>query len=833
VLRLAWLGVRHNPARYVATIVAIMVGVAFFAATGFLSDRVVDALEGNVDREYGTVDAALIVDDSGAAGDFAGNLRIDGAVADRIASADGVEATAGVLTGKVAFRAADGSTFATDATGRLWVEDDELNPVDVIEGNAPATAGEIAVDKGLAKDHDLTVGDQVTILTLAGPADATVVGITKFGSTDALDSGGTVSIPRATAFDWLSSGQVEYQALYVRGSGDQAALVAAIEPIAPKGYRVQSGDDFRADQRKAVGSTGQLLKRVLQAFALLAMLVGAFVIYNTFSVIVTQRVRELGLLSAIGATPKQIKRALRYEGLVIGLLGSALGVLVGFGLTFAFAVGLTAIGIDLPGSGAKLGLGSALQPILLGTVITVLSVMIPARRAARTEPIEALRASAAEQSPLTRGRVIGSAALLGLGVVALVAGRDAKQLGIGALALFVGVIVAGPIIAIGGARLLRPVLSLFGLEGRLAIDNTARSPKRTAITANALLIGVFLVTLVSVAGTTMKDFVVEKIREIETADYVIQSTGGTIDPALVTKLEEVDGVTEVVAFRREAVTLDGQASQIFTGDIAALERVSGIDVSEGSFDDVGPGAIAVVGVGEAATPAIGTTVAVANAAGTRDELEVAAHIKFSIDSTVAGNFVGEEAFDRLVGDTAPTVAFIDAESGAQSTTKDAIEALVDQRPDVDLTEGNFLGQLIGGAFDFLINAVNGLLVMSIVIALIGIVNTLSLSIFERRRELGLLRAVGMTDRRVQRMVRLESVVIATLGTVVGVGLGLFMGWALVSSISRLSGADVSLSLPATRLVIVLAAGILLGVLASLIPARRSTKLDVLDAIQVT
>ena len=258
--------------------------------------------------------------------------------------------------------------FADGATGRLWIEDDDLNPVDVEEGAAPAAAGEIAVDKGLAKKHDLAVGDKVTLLTLAGPQEVTIVGITKFGNSDSIDGGsGTVSISKENAFDWLSSGQVEYQSLYVRGSGDQAALVVAIEPSAPDGFKVQDGESFLDDKRSEIGAPAQYLKKALQAFALLAMLVGGFVIYNTFSVIVSQRLRELAVMSAIGATPKQIKRALRYEGVVIGVLGSLLGLLVGFVLTYALGLALTAFGVALPGSGAKIGLTNVVSAVLIGT----------------------------------------------------------------------------------------------------------------------------------------------------------------------------------------------------------------------------------------------------------------------------------------------------------------------------------------------------------------------------------------------------------------------------------------------------------------------------------
>jgi putative ABC transport system permease protein len=831
MFHLAWLGVRHNPARYVATLVAIITGVAFFSATGFLSDRVIDALQGDVDRQYSSVDAAVIVDDKGAAADFASKLRIAGTAANEIAATEGVEATAGVLTGSVAFRGADGEVFADGATGHLWIEDDDLNPVDVEEGAAPTAAGEIAVDKGLAKKHDLAVGEKVTLLTLAGPQEVTIVGITKFGGSDSIDGSGTVSISKENAFDWLSAGQVEYQSLYVRGSSDQAALVAAIEPSAPDGFKVQDGESFLDDKRSEIGAPASYLKKALQGFALLAMLVGGFVIYNTFSVIVSQRLRELAVMSAIGATPKQIKRSLRYEGVVIGALGSLLGLLVGFALTYALGLTLTAFGVALPGNGAKIGMTNVISAMLLGTLITVASVMIPARRAAKTEPIEALRAAAVERSPFSRGRIMASVILVGGGIAGLLFGSGAPALGVGAIALFVGAIVAGPFMAAGCATLLRPVMSLFGLEGRLAVDNTGRSPQRTATTANALLIGVFLVTLISVTGTTAKDFVVGEIDKLETADYIVASNGGTIDPAFVAKLEKVDGVDTVVAFRNESVTIDGDASQLFTGNLAKIQEIAGIDVKEGSTGDVVPGTIALVETTD--TPALGATVIVKNAAGKSEQLKVVAILKTSLDSSVTGSYVDEQTFDSLVGDTAPTVGFLNTAPNAQSETNDAIEALAAERPDIEAQEGNFVGRLISQIFDFIINAVNGLLVMSIIIALIGIINTLSLSIYERRRELGLLRAVGMTDKRVQRMVRLEAVLISALGTLTGVALGLFMGWALIHAINRLSDANVALSLPFGRLGLVLVLGVVLGVLASLIPARRSTKLDVLDAIQST
>jgi putative ABC transport system permease protein len=830
MLHLALRGVRHNVSRYVATLLAILTGVAFFTATGFVSDRVIQSLEGDVDKQYGNVEVAVVADTSTKApgGSFAEKLRIPGATAAQIRAVPGVTGVAGTVTGPVAFLAKSGRTFGAGSTGRLWVTDKELNPVQLTKGRAPRGPDEIAIDRGLASRESLRLGGPATVLSVSGRHDATIVGITSFGSAEAIDQGGTVSIPPAAAFAWLTDGRVEYQDLFLRGSADAATLQRRITPLVPRGFVAQTGDEFRADQRDQAGSFGRLLKTGLQAFALLALFVGAFVIYNTFSVIVAQRQRELAVLSAIGATPKQIKRSLRYEGIAVGIIGSSLGVVVGIGLTFLLIAVLELVGVSLPGSGIVISPGNVVSGILLGTLVTLFSVMIPARRAARIEPIEALRDAAVESRSVPRSRVVTAGVMVGLGLVALFLGGSAVLIGLGALLVVVGTIVAGPMLATFGARLFRPVLSRAGLEGRLALDNSARNPKRTATTANALLIGVFLVTFVTVAGTSLKDFVVSEIQKLKSADYVVASAGGSLDETIVRRLGEVKGVEQVTPFRRESVTINGEPSQLSTDDGGKLLKVANIKVEKGSLADLGAGTVAML---SSSKQKLGETVKVANADGRSADLKVVALLNDTIDASQVGNLVAAGTFDDLVGATAPTVAFIDAKEGTESDTKKAIDKVVAERPDISVFVGNSIAQIVGSIFDFMINAVNGLLMMSVIVALIGIVNTLSLSILERRRELGLLRVVGMTDRRVQRMVRLESGLIAGLGTLTGIVLGLLVGWGLLVAINRLSDASIALGFPFAQLLLVLVLGIVLGVLASFIPARRSTRLEVLDAIQ--
>ena len=826
--------VRYNRSRYVATLLAIITGVAFFAATGFVADQVIASLEGDAQRQYGNVDAAVVPRSvaKSTAGSAAQNLKLAGRVADRIAAAPGVEATGGVLTGAIGFVGQNGKPFATNAVGRLWIADDELNPLDLAQGRAPTAPDEIVIDRGLAKDRHLKLGQTIPTLTLAGRYPARIVGISKFGDADSIDPNGTVSLPASRAFDALNSGKRSYDELYVRGAGSQEALRSRIAPVVPPGFEAQTGAQFLEDKRDSIGAVGRYLRNGLQAFALLALLVGGFVIYNTFSVIVAQRMRELAVLSAIGATPKQIKRMLRWEGVVLGLLGSVLGLVVGIALTFVLIAVLKAAGAELAGSGLKIAPRNVVQPLVLGTGITVASVMIPARRAARTEPIEAMRSSAVEGATLPRRRAVIATTLLVAGIAGVLFGGGAVIIGLATLALFVGAIVAAPYTAVQAARIMRPAAARLGLEGRLAVDNIARSPRRTATTSNALLIGVFLVTLVTVAGSNLKDYVVAEINSLGSADYLIESKGGSIDPALVKRFEAVKDVNRVAPFSREPVTIDGKAAGLSTGDIRTIQQVANVKAVEGSLDAIGPGTIALNGSLPGAE--LGRRVTVANSDGQSKRLTVGAVLDGnSIDGAQLGSYVDARTFRSVVGDKAPTVAFMDVRDGAQSETKDAINALADARPDVTATEGNALGRLFGSIFDFLIKAVDGLLMMSVVIALIGIINTLSLAIIERRRELGLLRVVGMTDHLVQRMVRIESLLIAALGTLTGVILGLFAGWGLIHAIDRLTDASLSFSVPYGTIALVLVLGVVLGVLAALVPSRRSTRLDVLDALQTT
>lgn len=837
MLTVALRGLRANWARFAATLLAIVAGVGFFAAGRMLTDSMEASLGGEIDRQYAAVAAAVApaLDTDDVSGSAA---QIPPSVLDAVQAVPAVEAAAGELTGDVGVLEPDGRPLTDDMRGRLWVTVPALNPQEVVAGRAPAADGEAALDEDSAGELGVDVGDQVRLATSIGEVPATLVGITRFGSEETRDPGGTVSLSEASAFRLVNSGVEAYTRILVAGptSGPaQEALVADLADAVPAGFEVLSHEQFLEQQKGAVTAFADLLRPALTFFALLALFVCGFVIFNTFSVIVAQRVRELGLLRAVGATPRQVRRSLQVEGLLVGLAGSVLGILAGALFALALQGVLGASGIELPGAGVRLTVRTVVYALLAGTLITVVSVLLPAVKAGRTAPVEALRASAVDTSGTSRLRLVVSLVLLGVGGAALLVGAFARQalpLAGGGFVFAVGVIVAGPVLAGAFARVTAVPLRAFGVSGRLADDNTVRNPRRTAITANALVIGVLLVTLVTTAGGTLRDWLVLQVNRLTSADFVITSAGGGIDAGVLQEISDVPGVTTVAPVTVASALVDGEASTVSAGDLSELETAAGVAAAEGDLAGLADGGIAVSPLGPAGPGdvEVGDTVAVAQPGGGIRRLPVVAVLEIRIDTLALQNLVAPATFAELFGQVPPQDAYVKVSSGEVSQVRDTLDDLLAPFANLTVVEGNFIGQLIGSVFDFLIAAVNALLGMSVVIALIGIVNTLSLSIHERRREIGLLRAVGMTPAEVRRMVRLESLLIALLGTLTGLLSGLFLAWCATRA-AGLTDAGFSWSWPTLALLV--AAGVVVGLLASLAPTWRASRIDVLDALATT
>lgn len=837
MIRYALKSLRANLSRLVATVLAVLIGITFLSSGLMLTDAMRSGLTADVEQQYSQVD--LAVRPEAGMEDVGIQTALAPELLETVRGTEGVAAAAGELEGSATVLRPDGSTANLRSRGRAWIDDEQLNPLDLVEGSAPETADEVVLDVALADEADASVGDEVRLETPAGPRTATLVGLSRFGDQDAVDDGGTISVAPSAAAELFGDDGWSY--ILVRTDGPTAPVADALRAELPATASVSTRAQLIEDETAFAAAFLTILRPVLQGFAYLSMFVCAFVIFNTFSVVVTQRFRELALVRAVGGTPAQVRRSLLVEGLVIGLVASAAGLVVGALLTIGIQAVLDSFDLGLPTGSLQVTFGTVAVCMAVGTVVTVLSVLVPAFRAGRTKPVEAMRDSAVDTSGTSVLRAVVGAVLLALSITLLLVNRFVGAqwyyLAPGGVLLFASLFVAGPLLARLFSKLVMPVMSGIGLTGRLAADNSVRNPRRTATTANALVIGLFLVTLVTVSGEAMKSYVVSEVNQFSSSDFVLFAER-SLDPELLDEVREVDDVTGLAGVRAGATTFDGGGSPVLinTTDLGELGDVAGMTVIDGSLDAVVDGeGIAVPDMGElgggSSNPylTLGDQITLLDATGEPRTLTVEAVLDDGgLDSILLGYLVGEQTFTELVGEQPVSYAFVRVTPGSADAVGRDLEQVIEGYTGVEVAPGNFFGEIIGTVFDFLIGAVNALLGMSVIVALVGIVNTMTLSIFERRRELGMIRALGMTRRQVGRTIRFEAVLIGLLGTVVGIGAGILLSWVVVSSID--DGA-IALSFNWARVGLIFAVGVAVGVLASILPARRATKLDMLKAMQ--
>jgi putative ABC transport system permease protein len=837
MVELAWENLKANKGRLVATVVAIVTGVAFLSSGLMFTDAIRSSLGGTVEQQYPHVDAAIVPKQ-----DRGDGTRLPATLVPKVAAVDGVKSAVPDLSGPVNLLIA-GKQKPEQLTGRLWLDTPSVSPSRVVTGDAPTSTGEVAIDRGTAKDLGLKVGDEVRLATASGLITSRVVGITAFGDQDAQDDDGTVSLSHDDAFKAITGGVEEYSQILVESSVNAATTIDNLERAVPAGVEVQNRKDFVDSQLGDAAAFANFLQPVLVGFSLLALFICGFVIANTFGVVVAQRTRELALLRAVGATPKQVRRSVRIEALLVGFLASVLGIVAGLILVIVATAILKAFSIELPGSGAKLSVRTVLICLVVGTVVTWFSVIRASRRAARVPPAEAMR-SVAIEAP-TRRRSVAWLGVLAVGAAVTLTAAFAKNgylMALGALVLVVGVLASGPLLARLAAGVTRRPLHALGMSGRLANDNVDRNPRRVSSTANALVIGVMLITLVTTAGGTLKRQAVDRLDALSETDLIVYAGASGIPPELVGQITDTPGVAHAAAITQAPATVEGNEALVSGSDPATLQDAAGFTVTQGSLRDMGNGGVAVVDIstigdggrrrgGGGLVPDrvlhLGDPIVVEKLDGTKETLKVEALLKFKIDAAFLGYLVNQSTFESMFGHRPVSVISIKQTDPGDTSVKKSIEHLTDQYSTISVQEGNFVAQLVGTIIDVLIAGVNGLLGVSVLIALIGIVNTMTLSIIERRREIGLLRAVGMMPGEARRMIRAESVVISLFGTIVGLVTGIFLGYCLTRPI-ELPGA--SFQFEWLRLGLVAIAGLLIGLVASLVPARRVSRMDVLDAL---
>jgi putative ABC transport system permease protein len=843
-IRSAWATKR----RLVGTALAVVLGVAFLTGTLVLGDT----LRRNFDDLFAgtTAGTDVIVRNPteitrGDAAEAEGSF-IDAAVVDQVAGVDGVDRAVGEVTGYAAVLDDEGDAIGGNGPPRIggnWLGDSALNPYRLVDGRAPEADDEVVVNRGTADAGDLAVGDTATVQVPA-PIEVTIVGIATFGDEDGLGETTYTAFTDDAAREHLAGGRDVVSSVRVTAADgvSQDELASRVAAALPgDGVEALTGEELTDEQVSDIeGDFLGMLTTFLTVFAGIALLVAAFSIYNTFSILVAQRTREMALLRAVGAARKQVLVAVVIEALAVGLVGSVLGFAAGLGIAGLLKAVFSVAGGALPAGGMVITVGPLVMALVVGMVATLVAAIGPAVRASRTKPMAALREAALDTSGTSRRRRVAGAVVLGGGVAAVVAaavvGGDAMLTvaGVGAVASLVGVIVAGPVIARPAASLLGAPLARFrGAEGLLARRNAMRNPRRTSATAAALMVGVGVVTVFTVFAASLTRSLEDTVDRTFAADLVVAAPafgGAALDPQLAGVLGDLDEVSGAVGIGPGGAVVDGDERAFSVADPAGVDAVIDVGVVEGSLADLGDDEVAVADTtAEDEGWALGDTLPFTFADGGEERLTIGA--LYEEADLVGGMIVPPAAYVPHAAQQVGTAVYVDLADGVSPDEgRAAVEAAGEPFGAPDPQDRDEYAASLTAGLDMLLTVVYALLALAIIIALMGIANTLALSTWERRRELGVLRAVGQTRRQLRRMVRDESVLIALFGTVGGLGLGVFLGWGLVRAVGSTSDAASAFALPIGSLAVVVVVGAIAGVLAGVRPARRASRLDVLGAV---
>jgi putative ABC transport system permease protein len=827
--------------RLFTTASAVLLGVAFMAGTLVLTDTIGKT----VTDFFASLNAGTDAYVRGKAAPGLGGERplVDAAVVRAVAAVPGVKAAEGSVTGYAQLvdrrgKAIGNGELGAAPVGAAWSQVDTLNPFDLVTGRPPRADDEVVVDKASADKARLAVGDTATVLVQTGPQRVRVVGTARFGAADGPAGGSVVLFTRAAAERLVGQpGKVDGIGVTAAEGVAQQELRDRIAKVTPPSVEVVTGKVIEQENRRAVKDLMSVAHRFLLTFALIALLVGAFIIYNTFSILVAQRTRDLALLRAVGASRRQVLGSVLLEAVVVGLVAAVLGLVAGIGVAAGLEALLTGFGLDIPAAGIVLTGRTVLASVLTGLLVSVGSAVLPARRASKVPPIAALRDLAHDRSGRSRRRMVAGSAVVATGAASLSLGllsqseRALPAVGLGAAAIFLGVAVLGPVIARPVSRLIAaPLPALVGMPGRLARENAIRNPRRTAATAAALMVGVSLVCFVTIVAASSKASSAAQVDRAFAGDFVVDagSLGAVgLSHDLAERLGRLPKVKAASGVRQTVAQVGGTTADLFAVDPATYGKVVDLQLTRGRLEDLDADGIAVrEGLAAARGWSVGDAVTVRFAQTGEQRLTVAA--VYRARSVVGDYLVGLAAYEANAGgrlDTQVLVAKADGVPAADARA--AIEKVTADYPTARLHDQTQYKQAQAAQIDRFVNLVYLLLALAVLIALLGIANTLALSILERTRELGLLRAVGMTRRQLRSMVRWESVIIALFGAFLGLAVGVLAGWSMVTAAAD-KGAR--LQLPAGQLATVTAVAALAGMLAAVLPARRASRLNVLAAV---
>ena len=828
--------------RLALTAVAVVLGVAFMAGTFVLTDTIKHTFDTLFQQTSAGKDAVVrAVAPYGNNGDFTGNRPLTpDSLLSTVQGTPGVAFADANVGGRVVALNKQGKTFNSHAPtlAFAWLPDRKLSVISLRSGRAPAADNEVTVDGATARKEHFALGDPITIIGNTGPATYTVVGITRFGSTDNVAGATLVSFNLAT--EQRVAGKPGYltEIDVARAPGTTSAqLLSAISSRLPKGFEVVTGAEAGAQQASAVTSNLSQFNTFLLVFAGVALFVGAFLIFNTFSILVGQRTRELALLRAIGASRRQVNTSVLGEALITGLVGSIIGLGVGVLLAAGIYSLLDSLGVSLPRSTLQFEARTAIVGLIVGTVVTVASAILPALRAGRIPPAAGLRDDTVVEDTSLRRRAISGGVVTIVGIVVLAIGLFASAgiaaVGAGAGITFIGVAMLAPFAVQPLIGFLgRPFSNAMGITGLMAKENAIRNPRRTATTASALMIGIALVAAIATLGQSAQASFNGLFDKAVHADYVVTPSsnfGEGFNPAAESVARSVPGVVAASAVR-QTDWHKGHAGEQVTGiDPVGGPQVLSFQMTEGSTAALAKGEL-LVDNSEAKSNHyhLGDVVPMGFVATGVQPVVIGGFFK---TNQFLGNYViSNQLFAANVDQPQDFALALKTSSSSPSVTQ-ALKSAFKSYPDVKVQTVAEFKTSQKQQVSTILGVVYALLGLSIFIALIGVVNTLALSVMERTREIGLLRAVGTQRRQLKRMIRAESVLVSIMGAILGLVVGVGLGAAVVSA---LSGSFVTtLAIPLPTIIVVLILASLFGVFAAVWPARRAAKLDILAAIYTT
>ncbi|MFC8423793.1 ABC transporter permease [Streptomyces sp. NPDC057236] len=840
MFRTALRNVLAHKARLLMTVLAVMLGVAFVSGTLVFTNSLSDALQKQSAKGFDHVDVAVTGQWKEGEGDEEGEYQeLTRELVDDSAAVPGAARAIGTVQGFTALADKDGKLIGNgfqSQGGNYWGPEDPRYPL--VGGRAPKGEGEILIDSETAERTGYEVGDTVR-MSIDGPVlEPEITGVFTTDDGNVAAGGSLTLFDTPTAQKLLGKpGVFDEIAVKAKDGVSDTELRAQLEKALPSdAVETTTATKLADDQAEAIAASMSGLKQGLLVFAGISLFVGTFIIANTFTMLVAQRTKELALMRAVGASRRQVTRSVLIEAFVVGAVAAVVGLVAGVGIGAGLRSLMGTLDAPMPEGPLVITPGTVASAFAVGVLVTMLAAWLPGRRAAKIPPVaamSALHAQATTKSLVLRNTLGALFSAAGVAVVLVATTMDGSDgqapMGLGAVLLIIGVFVLTPLLSRPLIAAAAPVLRVFGVSGKLARQNSVRNPRRTAATASALMIGLTLITGMTVMAGSLQKSIDKMAASAIEADYMVSMANGhPLSQDVEKQLGKSGDVTAVSPMRNAYARIDGEHEYLTGVNGATIEELTEFPVTQGSFEVGGTRAVVDEDTAKSYGWKAGSDFTVTYEDGDRRKLTIAG--VYEANEMMRGIMVDTAALDPHESDPADMMVMVKTADGASDAAKDALEKSLGSNPAIKVQDKQDLSNEIARMFTLILNMVYGLLAMAVIVAVLGVVNTLAMSVFERSQEIGMLRAIGLDRTGIKRMVRLESLVISLFGAVLGLGLGVFFGWAA----GELVGARMAtyeLVLPWARMGVFLLLAAVVGVLAALWPARRAARLNMLQAIK--